>query len=176
MIKIPPGPKDKVPEELYVFIEISKGTKLKYELNKELGVLVLDRVLYTSMVYPFNYGFIPSTLCEDGDPLDCLVITHYPLQPGTIIKVRPIGLLEMEDEEGKDEKLIAVPTKKIDPQYEKINDINDLPESLKNEIKHFFEHYKELEPGKWVKIREWKNKDFAIEFVKKAIENFEKQK
>ncbi len=173
---IPPGPKDKVPEELYVLIEISKGTKLKYEFDKELNILVLDRVLYTSMVYPFNYGFVPSTLCDDGDPLDCLVICHYQLQPGTIVKVRPIGLLEMEDEEGKDEKLIAVPTKKVDPQYADINDINDLPEALKNEIKHFFEHYKELEPGKWVKIKDWKNKEYALEFVKKAIENFKKSK
>lgn len=173
--KLEPGPKDKIPEELYVFIEVPKGSQNKYELDKETGVIMLDRVLYTSMHYPANYGFIPKTLCEDGDPLDCLVLSSTIIHPGVVVKVRPIGLLVMEDEKGMDEKLIAVPTEKIDPRFSNIKDISDLPESIKNEIKHFFERYKELEPGKWVKIKEWKNREEALKYVKKAIENYKEQ-
>ena len=165
--EIPAGPK--VPEELYVVIEISRGSQNKYEYDEELEALVLDRVLYTSMHYPFDYGFVPSTLCEDGDPLDCLVISTFPILPGSIVRVRPIGILEMEDEKGKDEKLIAVPIEKIDPRLSWIKDIRDLPEAIKNEIKHFFEHYKELEPGKWVKVKEWKDRNYAIEYVRKVV-------
>lgn len=166
--KLPPGPKDKFPNEIYVVIEISKGSKLKYEYDEELEAFVLDRILYTSMHYPLDYGFIPSTLCEDGDPLDCLVISSLPLQVGTIVKARPLSLLEMEDEKGKDEKLIAVLSEKIDPTFSFIKDLKDIPEALKNEIKHFFEHYKELEPGKWVKVKEWKDLNFALEYLKKV--------
>ncbi|MEM4757648.1 MAG: inorganic diphosphatase [Nanopusillaceae archaeon] len=164
---LPPGPKP--PEELYVVIEISKGSKIKYEYDEELKALVVDRILYTSMHYPFNYGFVPSTLCDDGDPLDVLVISSEPLLPGTVVKVRPVGLLEMEDEKGKDEKLIAVLLDKIDPRFSWITDIKDIPNAIKNEIKHFFEHYKELEPGKWVRIKDWKDKNYAIEYIKKVI-------
>ena len=128
------------------------------------------------MHYPTNYGFVPKTLCEDGDPLDCLVISSSEMLPGSIVRVRPIGLLVMEDEKGMDEKLLAVPVEKVDPRLSKIKDIKDLPEALKREIKHFFEHYKELEPGKWVKIKEWKNKEEAIEYVKKAIERYKRNK
>lgn len=167
-MKIPAKEKD----NLIVFIEISKGSRNKYEFDKELEVLKLDRILHTSMQYPANYGFIPSTLCEDGDPLDCLVISSESIAPNTIVKVRPIGLLIMEDEEGKDEKLIAVPIEKIDPKMAGIKDVKDLPEALKNEIKHFFEHYKELEPGKWVKVKDWVGKEEAIKYVEKAIERF----
>mgnify|MGYP000041108996 CR=1 FL=1 len=169
--KLKAGPKDKVPEEVYVLIEIPKGSQNKFEFDKETGFIFVDRVLYTSMHYPFDYGFVPKTLCEDGDPLDCLVITSIPLFPGVVIKARPIGLLVMEDEKGMDEKLIAVPAEKIDPRFKEIKDIKDLPKHYLEEIKHFFEHYKELEPGKWVKIKEWKNAEEAKEFIKKVMTN-----
>ncbi|MEM0333257.1 MAG: inorganic diphosphatase [Candidatus Aenigmatarchaeota archaeon] len=164
---LPPGPNP--PEELYVVVEISKGSRIKYEYDEKLETLVVDRILYTSMHYPFNYGFVPNTLCDDGDPLDVLIISSDPLLPGSVVKVRPIGLLEMEDEKGKDEKLIAVLLDKIDPRFSWIKDIKDIPEAIKNEIKHFFEHYKELEPGKWVKIKDWKDKNYTIEYIKKVI-------
>ena len=167
--KIPAGPEGKVPEELYVVIEVPRGSQNKYELDKESGAFFLDRVLFTSMHYPFDYGFVPKTLCEDGDPLDCLVLTTWPLMPGIVVRVRPIGLLIMEDEKGQDEKLLAVPVEKIDPRFAHIQDIKDLPKSILDEIKHFFEHYKELEPGKWVKVKEWKGKQEALEFVKKVL-------
>ncbi|MEM0242860.1 MAG: inorganic diphosphatase [Candidatus Aenigmatarchaeota archaeon] len=166
---LPAGPKDKFPEEIYVVIEISKGSKLKYEYDEELEAFLLDRILYTSMHYPLDYGFIPSTLCEDGDPLDCLIISSLPLNVGTVAKVRPVALLEMEDEKGKDEKLIGVLSSKIDPTFNFIKDVKDIPEALKNEIKHFFEHYKELEPGKWVKVKEWRDADYAKEYLKKIV-------
>jgi len=165
---LPPGPKDKFPEEVYIVIEISKGSKLKYEYDEELKAFVLDRILYTSMHYPLDYGFIPSTLCDDGDPLDALVISSMPLQVGTVVKARPVALLEMEDEKGKDEKLICVLTEKIDPTFGFIKDLKDIPEPIKNQIKHFFEHYKELEPGKWVKVLGWKDASYAKEFLKKV--------
>jgi len=164
---LPPGPKNKFPEEVYIVIEISKGSKLKYEYDEELKAFVLDRILYTSMHYPLDYGFIPSTLCDDGDPLDALVISSMPLQVGTVVKARPVALLEMEDEKGKDEKLLCVLTEKIDPTFGFIKDLKDVPESIKNQIKHFFEHYKELEPGKWVKVLEWKDASYAKEFLKR---------
>jgi len=166
---LPAGPKDKFPEEVYVVIEISKGSKLKYEYDEELETFVLDRILYTSMHYPFDYGFIPSTLCEDGDPLDALVISSLPLQVGTIVKAKPVALLEMEDEKGKDEKLVCVLTEKIDPTFSFIKDLKDIPEAIKNQIKHFFEHYKELEPGKWVKVLDWKDSKYAKEYLKKVV-------
>lgn len=165
---LPAGPKDKFPEEVYVVIEISKGSKLKYEYDEELEAFVLDRVLYTSMHYPLDYGFIPSTLCDDGDPLDALIISSLPLQVGTVVKARPVALLEMEDEKGKDEKLLCVLTEKIDPTFGFIKDLKDVPELIKNQIKHFFEHYKELEPGKWVKVLGWKDASYAKEFLKKV--------
>lgn len=165
---LPPGPKNKFPNEVFVVIEISSGSKLKYEYDEELGVFVLDRILYTSMYYPLDYGFIPSTLCEDGDPLDCLVLSSFPLEIGTIVSARPVALLEMEDEKGKDEKLVAVLTEKIDPTFSFINDLKDIPEALKNQIKHFFERYKELEPGKWVKVKNWKDQKYAFEYLKKV--------
>ena len=171
--KIPVGPEGKVPEELYVVIEVPKGSQNKYELDKESGAIFLDRVLFTSMHYPADYGFVPKTLCDDGDPLDCLVLTTWPLHPGVVVRVRPIGLLIMEDEKGQDEKLLAVPVEKLDSRFAKIKDIDDVPEAVKNEIKHFFEHYKDLEPGKWVKVKEWKNREEAIKYVKKAIKKYE---
>jgi len=157
------------PSEINVFIEIPQGSSIKYELDKDAGVLVVDRLLYTSMFYPFNYGFIPHTRAEDGDPVDVLVISSAPLGPGTIVASRPIGLLEMEDEAGLDNKILAVPQEKIDPQFSQIKDVSDLNEHLRGRIKHFFESYKELEPGKWVKTREFLGKDEAEKEIKKSL-------
>lgn len=160
------------PEEINVFIEIPQGTSVKYELDKESGVIFVDRFNYTAMAYPFNYGFIPGTQAEDGDPIDVLVLSIQPVLPGTVIPSKPIGMLEMEDEEGIDTKILAVPSVKkiaIDPYYSKINDISDLDDATKNKIKHFFDHYKELEPGKWVKTKEFLGKDKAFEAIKKSL-------
>ncbi|QGA53534.1 inorganic diphosphatase [Sulfolobus sp. E5-1-F] len=164
------GPGKKAPDEVNVFIEIPMGSNIKYEYDEEEEVIKVDRVLYTSMVYPFNYGFIPETLEEDGDPLDVLVLGNYSLLPGTVIEARPIGMIYMRDEEGEDAKVIAVPRNKTDPTFSNINDVKDLPEAIRNKIVHFFEHYKELEPNKWVKISGWGGVAEAKERIKKAIE------
>lgn len=157
------------PEEVNVFIEIPQGSSIKYELDKENNVIVVDRFNYTAMNYPFNYGFIPNTSAEDGDPVDVLVISTYPVHPGTVIPSRPIGMLEMEDEAGIDTKILAVPTTKVDPFYSHIKDINDLDDALKEKIKHFFDHYKEIEPGKWVKTKAFLPKEKAYKSIKKGM-------
>lgn len=168
MTKIQAG---KNPEqgEVNVFVEIPKDSNIKYELDKEAGVIMVDRFLYTAMSYPFNYGFVPNTLAEDGDPIDILVLSEYAVAPGTVIPSVVIGMLEMEDEEGIDTKILAVPTAKIDPLFGKLHDIADVPEATKNKLRHFFENYKTLEPGKWVKLKEWKDKATALEAVKKSL-------
>jgi inorganic pyrophosphatase len=171
-INLESGPK--VPKEIYVFIEIPQGSNVKYELDKEKALLFVDRFLHTPMVYPFNYGFIPQTLAEDGDPLDVLVICDSPVVPGTVIVSKPIGILLMEDEAGKDEKIIAVPIEKIDPVEGRYKNIKDLPEALKNKIKHFFEYYKSLEPGKWVKVKAWGPREQAEKLIVKAVANYKK--
>ena len=158
-----------VPEEVNVFIEIPQGSSVKYELDKESGVVMVDRFNFTAMFYPFNYGFIPGTSAEDGDPTDVLVISSYSVQPGTVIPARPIGMLEMEDEAGIDTKIIAVPTVKVDPFFTKINDVSDLDEMTRKKIQHFFNHYKELEPGKWVKTKKFLGKEEAYKDIKKSI-------
>jgi inorganic pyrophosphatase len=165
--KIPAGKNP--PEDINVLVEIPQGSQIKYELNKESGALEVDRFLYTSTYYPFNYGFIPNTLSEDGDPIDVLVISSQAVHPGTVIPAKPIGILEMEDEAGIDWKVIAVPKEKIDPEYGKINDISELSDYLKSKIKHFFEVYKQLEPGKWVKTKNFLDKTKAQEEIKKAL-------
>ncbi len=159
------------PEEVNVLVEIPQGSSVKYELDKESGIIMVDRFAYTAMFYPFNYGFIPNTLAEDDDPVDILVISSYPVHPGTVIPSRPIGMLEMEDEAGVDTKILAVPTEKVDPFYAKIKDITDLDETTKEKIKHFFNHYKELEPGKWVKTKNFLGKEKAYEAIKKSLKN-----
>lgn len=164
------SPGKKAPDQVNVLIEIPQGSNVKYEFDEEENVIKVDRILYTAMFYPFNYGFIPGTLEEDGDPLDVLVISNYPLMPGSVIEVRPVGMLFMRDEEGEDAKIIAVPIDKIDPTFSNIKDINDVPDAIKNKITHFFEHYKELEPGKWVKVSGWGNASQAKERINKAIE------
>jgi len=158
-----------VPEEVNVLIEIPQGSSVKYELDKESGAIFVDRFNHTAMFYPFNYGFIPQTKAEDGDPVDVLMISTYPVVPGSVIPVRPIGMLEMEDEAGIDTKIIGLPIKKVDPFYENINDINDVSSKVKDMIKHFFDHYKELEAGKWVKTKNFLNKDKAFEAIKKSM-------
>ncbi len=155
------------PEKVNILIEIPQGGQVKYEVKE--GTLFVDRFLYTSMQYPFNYGFICGTKGEDGDPLDAIVLSSLPVQAGVILPSQPIGLLEMEDEEGIDTKIIAVPTAKIDPIFGSYKDVDDLPEMVKSKIKHFFEHYKELEPGKWVKVKNWKDAKEAKELIKKAM-------
>jgi len=157
------------PQEVNVLIEIPQGSLVKYEMDKESGVLVADRFHYTALAYPFNYGFIPQTVSEDGDPIDVMVVASYQVMPGAMIAVRPIGMLEMEDEAGIDTKIIAVPTKKVDPFFAHIDNVEDLNDATKNLIKHFFDHYKELEPGKWVKTKAFLSKDKAYEMIKKAM-------
>ena len=157
------------PEQINVFVEIPQGGSIKYELDRESGVVFVDRFLYTAFSYPFNYGFVPGTQADDGDPTDVLVISSQSVAPGTVIPAVPIGMLEMEDEEGIDTKVIAVPTVKVDPYYGAWKEISDVPQALKDKIKHFFEHYKELEPGKWVKIKDWKNKKAAMEDIQKSL-------
>lgn len=162
----------KKPEEgqVNVFIEIPKDSNIKYEIDKESGVIMVDRFLYTAMSYPFNYGFVPNTHADDGDALDVLVLSEHAVVPGSVIPAVVIGMLEMEDEEGTDAKVLAVPTMKVDPLYGDLT-METLPAAIKNKIKHFFENYKTLEPGKWVKIKDWKGKDAAIEEVKKSLKS-----
>ena len=159
------------PNDINVIIEVSLGGQpIKYELDKEAGILVVDRFLHTPMTYPGNYGFVPHTLSEDGDPIDVLVCNTRELIPGCVINVRPIGALMMEDDSGKDEKIIAVPSPHLTKRYDRVNDISDLPEITLKQIQHFFEHYKDLEPGKWVHVGVWKNADVARQMVVDAIE------
>ncbi len=163
-----------IPDKINAIIEIPYGSSVKYEVDKESGAVVVDRVMYSAMFYPANYGFIPHTLADDEDPVDILVLNEYPLQAGSVIKCRLIGVLIMEDESGMDEKLIAVPISKIDPRYDKINSLDDLPKITLDRIKNFFETYKMLEPNKWVKVKDYRSKDEAIKILQKAIENYKK--
>ena len=147
-----------VPNDFNVVIEISANAPgIKYELDKDSGAVFVDRLIATQMHYPCHYGFIPSTLSEDGDPVDVLVVSPYPLPPGVVIRCRAIGMLAMEDEAGEDAKLVAVPVSKLTGIYDKVQSTSDLPELLIKQITHFFEHYKDLEAGKWVKVKGWKD-------------------
>ncbi len=161
------------PEEINVFIEIPQGVSVKYELDKESGVIFVDRFLFTEMEYPFNYGFVPDTLADDGDAVDVLVLSSKPVVPGVVIPSRPIGMLEMEDEAGLDNKIVAVPMPKVDKKFAEYNDVNDIPQKIKDDIKYFFENYKKTEPGKWVKIKEWKGKAEALADIKKSLRKSE---
>ena len=161
-------------DELNVVIEIPKASNVKYEVDKETGALFVDRKLFTAMFYPFNYGFIPSTLEDDGDPVDVLVLSDFSGFPLSVIKSIPIGVLLTEDEEGQDSKIIAVPIKKIDPTYSEIQNIENVSDSIKKQIEHFFEHYKELEGGKYVKISGWGSKEEAVKKISDSIERFNK--
>ena len=144
------------PEDVNVIIEVAIGGEpIKYEMDKEAGTLVVDRFLYTPMRYPGNYGFVPHTLSDDGDPIDVLVANTRPIIPGAVINVRPVGVLKMKDESGGDEKIIAVPSPKLTQRYMNVHNYTDLPAITLEQIRHFFEHYKDLEPGKWVKVEGW---------------------
>lgn len=154
-------------------IEIPKGSRNKYEVDHETGRVFLDRVLFTPFVYPVDYGFFDNSLGGDGDPLDALVLLEFPVFPGVGVKVRPVGVLPMEDDGGIDEKVLCVPAK--DPRWAHIQDIDDVPAQIKNELEHFFTHYKDLEPGKWVKVGQWAGKDVAEKLIAEAYERFEKE-
>lgn len=161
---------EKAPELVNVVIEVPLDSRVKYELDHETNMIFVDRFLFFDKGYPANYGFIPETLSGDGDPVDVLVLSPLPVNPGVVITAKPIGMLETEDEKGQDAKLIAVPPEKINPDFGKYNDINDVPEEIKEKIKFFFENYKKNEPGKWVKVKEWKGKEDAIAEIKSAME------
>ena len=160
----------KFPEEINVVIEIPQGSSIKYELDKKSGAVMVDRFLSTAMYYPFNYGFVPHTLSEDGDPVDVLVLSAQPIAPGCVIPSRVVGMLEMEDEAGIDTKILAVPGLKIDRTYAGIQDIKDIDELTLEKISHFFAHYKDLEKGKWVKVKNFLGKKEALASIKKAIQ------
>lgn len=163
------------PKDVNVIIEVPVGGHpIKYELDKDSGTLVVDRFLYTPMTYPGNYGFVPHTLSDDGDPIDVLICNTRPLVPGCVINVRPIGVLIMEDNSGEDEKIIAVPSPEVTQRYEHVHDVSDMPDITIKQIQHFFEHYKDLEPGKWVKIGDWMGAEAARELIVAAIERAKK--
>ena len=156
-----PAGKD-VPNDFNVVIEIpANSSPIKYELDKDSGALFVDRFMGTCMFYPCNYGFVPQTLSEDGDPVDVLVYTPFALQHGSVVRSRAIGVLKMEDESGIDAKVIAVPVEKLCPMYKNIKTLDDIPELLRQQIVHFFEHYKDLEKGKWVKVQGWEDAEAA---------------
>jgi inorganic pyrophosphatase len=166
--KIPPG-RDP-PREVNAFVEIPQGAlPVKYEIDKASGALFVDRFLHTSMIYPFNYGFIPGTLAEDGDPIDILVVTPMPVIAGSVIRARPVGVLNMQDEKGIDEKVLAVPIDPLNPFYANVTAHTDLPPLMVAQIKHFFEHYKDLEPGKGASVGGWEGVDAAHERIRLAI-------
>jgi len=158
------------PDDINVIIEVPVGGEpIKYEIEKESGALFVDRFLYTPMRYPGNYGFVPHTLCGDGDPLDVLVANTRALVPGSVISCRAVGVLVMEDEAGLDEKVIAVPTHKLTKRYDSVKTVADLPQITRSQIEHFFQHYKDLEPDKWVKIVRWGDVSEAHAFIVDAI-------
>ena len=165
-----------VPNDINVIIEIpSHSDPVKYEVDKETGAMFVDRFMGTAMHYPCNYGYIPQTLSEDGDPADVLVVTPIPVISGSVIRVRPLGMLEMTDEGGKDSKIIAVPVDKLSSLYSDMNSVRDLPRSLLDSIAHFFDHYKDLEPGKWVKIDGWVDAEEAKQEILSSIERYNNQ-
>jgi inorganic pyrophosphatase len=165
------------PHEVNVIIEVPIGGEpIKYEIDKASGILVVDRFLYTSMRYPGNYGFIPHTLSSDGDPVDVLVVNTRAITPGAMMSVRPVGVLVMEDEAGGDEKIIAVPSPRLTRRYENVKSYRDLPQITIDQVKHFFEHYKDLEEGKWVKVVKWGDADEACSLILEGIERNKRSK
>lgn len=163
------------PEDVNVIIEVPMGSEpIKYELDKDSGAVFVDRFLHTAMTYPCNYGFIPHTLSQDGDPVDVLVVGRRPLMPGCVVGARPIGVLLMEDDKGPDEKILAVPAHRLHPFFDEVEEYTDLPEILRDQIKHFFEHYKDLEKGKWVKVQGWAGKAKATALIQEGISRAKK--
>ena len=166
--EIPVG--DDAPHDINVVIEVPLGGEpVKYEMDKASGALFVDRILYTAMRYPGNYGFVPHTLSGDGDPIDVLIANQRPLISGAVINCRPVGVLYMQDEAGEDEKIVAVPSAKVSAMFNKVTSVHDLPQILLQQISHFFEHYKDLEEGKWVEIVRWGNADEARQMIADAI-------
>jgi len=162
-----------IPNEINVIIEIPMNSEpVKYEVDKSSGAIFVDRVLTTPMRYPCNYGYVPKTLGGDGDPIDVLVIMPVPLIPGSVIRCRPIGMLNMTDEAGEDTKLVAVPVSNVFPGYRGIDSVRDLPELTLDRIAHFFEHYKDLEKGKWVKIEGWRSAEEAKREILLSVERY----
>ena len=161
---------EQFPHKIPAYIEVSKNSRFKYEWDDKLNTLVLDRILHSSVVYPYNYGFFPQTLCDDGDPLDVLVMCDGELLPGSIVYVRPICYMIMEDEKGQDEKVLAVVDK--DPRLDEIKTMNDIPKHIIHEITNFFETYKILEKDKWVKVGDWKNKEETLQLIKDSNETY----
>jgi inorganic pyrophosphatase len=165
------------PKEVNVVIEVPVGGEpIKYEMDKKAGTLVVDRFLYTSMRYPGNYGFIPHTLSDDGDPIDVLVANQRGIIPGAVMAVRPVGVLKMKDEAGGDEKIVAVPVPRLTRRYENVRNVTDLPEITRQQIEHFFAHYKDLEGGKWVKVIGWGDAAEAEQMIVEAIARLKSQK
>ncbi len=166
-ISIGPNP----PDDLHVVIEVPIGGEpIKYELDKASGALFVDRFLYTPMRYPGNYGFVPHTLCGDGDPLDAIIMNSRPIVPGAVVRSRPVGVLFMEDDKGRDEKLICLPVHKLTRIYDDIHDVGDMPEIQMERLKHFFTHYKDLEPGKWSKLEHIGDLSGARRVILESIE------
>lgn len=173
LANVPAG--SKLPEEFNVVIEIPMNSDpVKYEVDKETGAVFVDRFMLTAMHYPCNYGYIPQTLSLDGDPVDVLVKTPFPVAVGSVIKCRALGVLQMEDEAGQDAKLLAVPVDKLYPVYSNIKTVEDLPEVELKQIQHFFEHYKDLEKGKWVKVTGWADSDAAKAEIASSAERYNK--
>src|SRR3970282_1777406 len=169
------GPGSNPPEEINVIIEIPiHGEPVKYELDKETGALFVDRYLNTSMVYPCNYGYIPRTLALDGDPVDVLIATPMPIIHGAVMRCHPIGLLEMTDEAGDDSKVLAIPINKVSKFHRDVNSYQDLQPALLDQITHFFEHYKDLEPNKWGKVHGWQDAEAARQEISGPLEGYSK--
>jgi inorganic pyrophosphatase len=164
------------PDDINVIIEISKGSNIKYEIDIESGLLFVDRKLPSSMVYPFNYGFIPKTQESSGDPVDVFILGDDPLVPMSLIQARPIGILLTEDQDGEDSKIIAAPVEKIDDTYSALTDLTSIPIPILNKLEHFIRHHKDLERGKYVNIIRWENKDLAKKVISEAIERYNNNK
>jgi inorganic pyrophosphatase len=164
------------PDEINVVVEIPRGSNVKYEIDDETGALFVDRKLFTAMFYPCNYGFVPQTREKDGDPVDVLVLGNDPVVPSSVIRANPVGVLITADEEGEDSKIVAVPISKVDPSFADVKDIETVPKHILDQIRHFFEHYKELEKGKYVKVKSWENKESAKKKISEALERYKKEK
>lgn len=170
--KVPAG--KNLPDDINVIIEIPlNGDPIKYEVDKDSGAIFVDRMLGTAMHYPCNYGYVPHTLCGDGDPVDVLVVMPLALIPGSVIRCRPIGVLKMTDDGGEDAKVVAVPVDKVSPLYTNIESVRDLPQITLDQISHFFEHYKDLEQGKWVKIEGWEGPEAARQEILESVKRYE---
>jgi inorganic pyrophosphatase len=172
--KIPVG--EHPPHDINVVIEVPQhADPIKYELDKASGAIFVDRFMHTAMHYPCNYGFVPNTLSDDGDPVDVLVVSQFALVPGCVVPCRPVGVLQMEDEAGMDAKVLAVPVSRLKPVYDHVQGPEDLPKFLTDQIKHFFEHYKDLEPDKWVKVTGWESADEARAEITASIARHEQK-